>query len=267
MTYKRNVWALADLHLSWSTPNKDMAIFGPDWTDYMQRIEKAWKEKVAAHDIVLIPGDISWAMKLDQALVDLKWIDELPGTKLMIRGNHDYWWSSLNKLEALGLKSCYFIHNQAFTIGPLSVAGARLWDSSEYGFTEIINYSDDYVPQAVSEEERAKSEAQFEKELGRLKLSLSALSSEASYKVAMTHYPPIGLDLAPSRASKLLEEGGVDYCLFGHLHNLKKGQKFFGKKGGIDYVLVSGDYLGFEPLLILEFEETELSHVRCQKPS
>lgn len=234
-----NVWAIADLHLAISTPDKNMDVFG--WTDYMKKIEKNWRCVVKDEDLVLIAGDISWAMNLDKAKIDLNWIEALPGTKVMIKGNHDYWWQSIGKTRAiLGPKS-HLIQNDAFHFEDISIAGTRLWDSDEYSF----------YPQNLTEEEQKQNSKIFERELERLEMSLKALRKEAQYKIAMTHYPPIGADLKPSKTSALLEKYGVDFCIFGHLHNVKENELPFGKKNGVDYRLTSCDHLNFTPLKII----------------
>lgn len=93
------VWAIADLHLSFGIPDKSMDVFGPQWTDHAEHVKKHWLESISAEDLVLIPGDISWAMTPEQAKADLEWIHELPGTKVLLRGNHDYWWTSVSKVQ------------------------------------------------------------------------------------------------------------------------------------------------------------------------
>lgn len=227
------IFAIADLHLSIGVPQKKMDIFGSKWTGYMEKIAHNWKAVVSSQDLVLIPGDISWALKLEEALKDLEWIDTLPGTKVMIRGNHDYWWGSLSKLRDNLPASCHVIQNDAFTFNDISIAGARLWDSPEYHFGS-------YTPEI--------DEKIFNRELQRLELSLKRLDPRAKHRIAMTHYPPIGGDLRPSKASALLEKYGIEICVFGHLHGLEEDVKMFGKKNGVEYILTAVDHLDFTPL-------------------
>ena len=125
------IWVLADVHLAFGNPKKSMEVFGPAWKDYPKRIKEAWERLVGPDDLVLIPGDISWAMKLEDALVDLDWIDRLPGHKLIIRGNHDYWWPSASKLRAVLPPTIHFIQNDAFEWNDITFGGARLWDTHE----------------------------------------------------------------------------------------------------------------------------------------
>jgi predicted phosphohydrolase len=231
-----------------------MEVFGPAWKEYASRIALHWKERVAPSDLVLIPGDISWAMRLDAALIDLQWIDALPGTKVLIRGNHDYWWGSLSKMVKVMPPSIHIVHNNVFVWGDVAIGGSRLWDTPEYNFSAFTVMQPN--PQARPQEDSlpydpAEDEKIFVRELERLKLSLAQLPKGATRKIAMTHYPPIGADLAPSRASAILEEYGVDTCVFGHLHSLREGSLPFGVARGVRYVFASCDYLGFSPVKLL----------------
>jgi len=244
------IWALADLHLAHSVPSKNMAVFGPIWEGYMAKMAASWKEMIKSEDLVLLPGDITWAMRLEEAKIDLEWIDALPGTKVMIRGNHDYWWSSAKKMSAIFPPSVHFIHNTAFHWKDVAVGGTRLWDTPEYNFNGYVHFQEN--PKARPAEERTDQDAAiFERELERLKLSLKQMNPSAKLKIAMTHYPPISADLQLSRTSTLLEEFGVQICVFGHLHNLKKDKPMFGQVRGVKYLLTAADYLDFRPLRVI----------------
>ncbi|HEX4839598.1 MAG TPA: metallophosphoesterase [Rhabdochlamydiaceae bacterium] len=244
------IWALADLHLAHSVPSKNMAVFGPVWEGYMAKMAASWKEMIKSEDLVLLPGDITWAMKLEEAKIDLEWIDALPGTKVMIRGNHDYWWSSAKKMSAIFPPSVHFIHNTAFHWKDVAIGGTRLWDTPEYNFNGYVHFQEN--PKARPAEERSDQDAPiFERELERLKLSLKQMNPSAKLKIAMTHYPPISADLQLSRASTILEEFGVQICVFGHLHNLKKDKPMFGQVRGVKYLLTAADYLDFRPLRVI----------------
>lgn len=247
-----SIWSIADLHLSFGIPNKSMDVFGAQWASWTDKIAAAWQELVAPEDLVLIPGDISWAMSLDQAKPDLDWIGALPGTKVMIRGNHDYWWSSKSKIEKILPPSLHIVQNDAFHFHDVAVAGARLWDTPEYTFADyvVMQQREGAKTLARKEEESAEDEKIFARELLRLEMSLKQLKSEARMKIVMTHYPPIGANLEESRVSKMLEHYGVSLCVFGHLHNLRGDSLPFGEKGGVRYALVSCDYLNFRPLKI-----------------
>jgi predicted phosphohydrolase len=249
-----SVWALSDPHLAFGVPEKTMEAFGPSWSKYAERIESNWKKMISANDLVLIPGDISWAMRLEEALVDLQWIDALPGTKVILRGNHDYWWSTPSKIAKIMPPSIHFIHNNTFSWNGIAIGGSRLWDTPEYSFHPFIEFRENPRARIKTPEELAKEKQEeeriFVRELERLKLSLSQLPKEAKAKIALTHYPPIGADLAPSRASEILEAFKIDFCIFGHLHNVRKASLPFGTARGVKYLLASCDYLDFIPLKI-----------------
>lgn len=237
------LWAIADLHLSFSVPEKTMEAFGPTWENYQEKIENNWKTTIQDEDIVLIPGDISWAMRFEQALTDLLWLDKLPGKKIIIKGNHDYWWASKSKMQEALPSSILFIQNDALTIGPYTFGGARLWDTDEYHFNDFSNNpSARFIPKSSSESEKI-----FSRELERMELSLSKMDKTKT-KVALCHYPPIGHDLKPSRASAILEKHQVELCVFGHLHNMRTNALEFGKASGCTYKLTAADYLDFHPL-------------------
>jgi predicted phosphohydrolase len=231
-----------------------MEVFGPRWADYHHRLVEHWVDQVDEDDLVLLPGDISWAKHLDEAAVDFEWIDSLPGTKVMIRGNHDYWWGSLNKMAHFLPSSIHAIHNTAFTWKGVSICGARLWDTPEYSFDDYI----EFIPNQkiikkkdIDPEKKAKEDERiFQRELQRLETSLQALDSEADLRIAMTHYPPISATLEDSRTSALLEKYKVDVCCFGHLHNTRLNLPMFGTKSGVRYVFVAADAIDFRPVKI-----------------
>lgn len=170
----------------------------------------------------------------------------------MIRGNHDYWWSSSKKMSEVFPPSVHFIHNTAFHWNDIAIGGTRLWDTPEYNFNSYVHFQEN--PRArlpVEPFDKEKGAAIFERELERLKLSLRQMSPSARLKIAMVHYPPISADLRPSRTSAILEEFGINICVFGHLHNLKKEKPMFGEVGGVKYLLTSADYLDFRPIRVL----------------
>lgn len=243
------IWALADLHLPFGAPGKTMEVFGPAWENYTMRIEENWKKKVGEEDLVLIAGDISWAMKIEDAIVDLKWIDALPGKKVILKGNHDYWWPSNKKLKEVLPPSISFINNTAVTIGDVTIGGVRLWDSDEYNFNEYITFQENPLAKEkpLDPEKRKRI---FERDLDRLRSSLKQMDPKASYRIAMVHYPPISADLKDSKVSKILEENQINVCIFGHLHNVIKERPLFGEKNKIRYLFTSADYLEFDPMLV-----------------
>lgn len=237
------IFALADLHLSFGTPDKKMDIFGPEWVNHAERIGQHWRELVRDEDLVLLPGDISWGKRLEEALPDLEWIDRLPGEKVMIRGNHDYWWPSLAKLEALPFKSLHYIHNNAVRIGDVAVGGTRLWDNNAIDFSDYFPVTESAKPQ--------ENEKIYQRELYRLEESLKKMAQDAKVRIAMVHYPPIGPEGRPTAASELMEKYRVQICLFGHLHGVSKPIEY-GTFGTIAYHLTSCDFLKCSPKCIVE---------------
>lgn len=243
-----NIWAIADLHLAKSHPDKAMDLFGGNWVGYMDKLETRWKDAIQPDDLVLIPGDICWAMKLKDAIIDLDWIASLPGTKVMIKGNHDLWWSSLAQLRSSLPPSIHVIQNDIFRYRDIEVGGARLWDSPEYSYNAFIEYREN--PKATQKEPSTPQEDEkiFIRELHRLETSLKGM--KGMKRIAMVHYPPIGPDLAPSRASQLLEQYKVNVCVFGHIHQVREGSLQMGEARGVRYYLTAADYLDFNPLKI-----------------
>ena len=240
------IFAIADLHLCFGTPKKSMELFGPAWANYAERIKDNWQKKIEDQDLVLIPGDLSWAMKMQEALVDLQWIDQLPGVKVIVRGNHDYWWQSSAKLKENLPPSIHAVHNDVFNYQGVSIAGSRLWNSSEYNFSEYIDYK---INPNAKEKIETDDEKVFRKELLRLKLSLDQLDQKAAIKICLTHFPPIGTALEQSKARLMMEQANVNFSVFGHLHNLKS-KNLFGEKNNINYILCSADYIDFDPVEI-----------------
>lgn len=243
------IWALADLHLSFSVPAKSMEIFGEHWSGYHQKIEENWRASIAKEDLVLIAGDITWAMRIEEAIIDLEWIDALPGTKVVIRGNHDYWWSSISKVRKALPPSIHAIQNDCATFGDVAVCGTRLWDNHALRFSGIIPLEDE-PHDPFDSEKKAEDDKILQRELGRLEMSLAAMPKTAERRICMTHYPPTNFELETTAATRLLEEYKIETCLFGHLHALEPGEGLIGEKNGVKYYLTACDYLGFQPLEI-----------------
>lgn len=250
-----SIWAIADLHLSFGVPNKEMEFFGEEWKGYTDKIATFWHDHISPNDLILIAGDISWAMHPIEAKPDLDWIDHLPGTKVILRGNHDYWWSSLNKIQEVLPPSIHLIQNNVFHWNDYSIVGARLWDTKEYTFHQYIDFQENpRFNTLIAKELSQDADKIFNRELGRLELSLKCLDKESrKTRIAMTHYPPISADLRESSAAKLLEKYHIDTCVFGHLHRVKPHSLPFGEKNGVRYILTSADYLNFEPLKIYNY--------------
>ena len=245
-----SIFAIADLHLGLSV-DKPMDVFGPAWNDHVERLEKNWREKITSSDTVLIPGDISWGISMEEALADLKFIDELPGTKILSKGNHDYWWGTTKKVEdfmaANGLTTLKILKNKGFVVENTLIAGTRGWILPEN-------------PESKKDDEKI-----YLREVGRLERSLidSIRAFEAGEaegeeeekpdvssvrKIAMLHYPPIYETGRENGFTKVLEQYGFDLCLYGHLHGRAHQSAFNGEKNGVEYRLIAADYLKFDPI-------------------
>lgn len=229
-----SLYAIGDLHLS-EAVDKPMDIFGPQWDHHADRIADAWRRTVSEEDIVLLPGDISWAMTLDEAQSDLNWIARLPGTKVMIRGNHDYWWSGITKVRNRLQSRHFAIQNDALDLGEISVCGTRGWTLPTHP--------------KFSDEDRTI----FERECMRLTMSLEAASKLQKPIVVMLHYPPCTSLATQTPFTALLSDYNVSLCVYGHLHGMAHRFAFEGSLHGVQYRLVSADYLEFRPLSLGEF--------------
>lgn len=241
------LWAIADPHLSFST-NKPMDIFGDHWADHDQRLAEAWRQQVAAEDVVLLPGDISWAIDLPEAEADLRFLHELPGKKLISRGNHDYWWTTQNKLRAFaetaGFDSLTFMRFEAFRFGDdahnIVVCGTRGW----------------IMPQDAGWKESSDRKI-YERELARLEMALNAAKqqcNEYSTLLVALHYPPFNKMCAVNEVTKILNEAATDICLYGHVHGQAGAQMPEGLINGVHYHNVAADHLFFKPKLIWQAE-------------
>lgn len=225
------IFAIGDLHFD-STGEKPMDIFGDNWINHELEIIDNWRSIITQEDLVLIPGDISWALRLEDAYEDLLKIEKLPGKKILLKGNHDYWWNSLRKLNNLELETIVFLQNNSYVYNDVGIVGTRGWSS-----VELAN-------------EDTQNEKVFLRELNRLRLSLDSLGP-VEKKIAILHYPPFNTDLSPNEFVHIMKEYKVDICLYGHLH--AEGHNFVreGVLGGIEFHCVSSDYINFIPKQIL----------------
>ncbi len=225
-----NIYAISDLHLS-NTADKPMHIFGGNWEGHFEKIKCDWLANVQPEDVVLIAGDISWAMKLEDALVDLRALADLPGKKVFIRGNHDYWWNGITKLrDSAPDDSFYFLQTDAVKIGSLVVVGSRGWTCPG---------SNDYTEQ---------DQKLYLREAERFRLALAEggrLRENGDTMVAMIHYPPFNQKQEPTLFTTQFSENKVDKVVFGHIH----GAAYFPYKSeidGVEYILTSCDKLRFK---------------------
>ncbi len=229
-----SVFAIGDLHLP-GHEQKPMDVFGSHWDRHFETISENWLQKITEDDIVLIPGDISWAMQLSEAVDDLNAIGDLPGTKLLLRGNHDYWWSSLSKLRAALPPKMHVIQNDAMRLGDHVFCGTRGWNFPT-------------SQQTLS----AQDEKVYQRELIRLRMSLDqARKLGGSDITVMLHFPPLFADGISTAFTDILEEYAVERVVYGHLHGAGIKIGFEGMREGIAYHLVSCDALQFNPVCII----------------
>ena len=226
------IYAIGDLHLP-GGQDKPMDVFGSHWDDHAARIFANWQSAVTADDLVLIPGDISWAMYFEQAKADLERIAELPGEKLLLRGNHDYWWNSIGRIRSWLPKTMHALQNDTFEWHGMTVCGTRGW----------------VFPTAQNPLDSADLKI-YQRELIRLELSLQQARSAGLPALAMLHYPPLLKDTLETAFTQLLEAYHVTVCCFGHLHDAGIMNAWQGVQRGITYHLVSCDAIGFTPKLI-----------------
>ncbi len=221
------IFALSDLHLPLGI-NKPMDVFGAGWDNYVERIEYNWKRTVTQEDYVIINGDFSWATYLREALVDFQFIEKLPGKKLLSKGNHDYWWETLTKMDEFmksnGIESVCFMQNNAYLCGDVAVCGAKGSKSpSDLSF-------------------KAEDMKIYNRELIRFENSIKEAYKLSDKVIACLHYPPDEAFL------KIVNDYKVERCIFGHLHgNRADNYRIMHDK----CTLVSADFLKFTPMRII----------------
>lgn len=222
-----SIFAIGDLHLSLSE-QKEMNIF-PGWQDYVERLEENWRRLITPEDTVIVAGDISWAMKLENTLADFTFLESLPGQKYLMKGNHDYWWSTVSSMERFlsehGLSSLHFLHNSAVAAEGLALCGSRGW--------------------MFEDGERADGSITA-REAGRIRRSLEA-APEGLPRMLFLHYPPIFGQQSIPEFFDLMNEFGVKDCYYGHLHGEGISMAFQGCFCGVNCHLISADFLRFCP--------------------
>ena len=238
-----SVYAIADLHLSIGVgEKKSMAVFGNRWNGYVEKLEKNWRAIIEDEDTVIIPGDISWGLSLEEALDDLKFIDSLPGTKYLGKGNHDFWWCTQKKLseffEANNITTIKFLYNCAYEVEDYVICGTRGWfyDDSVSG-----------IPEGTDFDKLVNREAQ------RLKISLNEAKelSEKSGKpiLCFLHFPPVWNGCACEPFVDLLCEYSVKKCYFGHIHGSYNSAPYHEYRG-VTFTNIAADFLNFVPRII-----------------
>lgn len=234
------LFIIGDPHLGFSV-NKPMDLFGKRWDRHTERMEEIWRRLVSETDTVLVAGDISWGLRLEEAAEDLRFLHRLPGRKILLRGNHDYWWSTLTKLKRFRdeekLDSLHFLQNCAIPAGDeFVIAGTRGWLSSD-------------DPEFSEQDGKIAA-----RELIRLQLSLEEARpyrEEGRRLIVMLHYPPMNRRLQAGPWTRLIREAGAEQAFFGHIHQTRSPYCFSRRViDGVPYSLISADYLGFRPYLI-----------------
>lgn len=229
-----SLYAIGDLHFSTSV-NKPMNIFGNNWDDHEIKIIDSWRLKVKPEDTVLVLGDTSWGINLEEAKSDLDIISKLPGQKFFIKGNHDYWWTTVTNLNKL-YDNCKFMQTNFYEYGEYAICGGRGW----------------ICPNDVKFD--SKDEQIYKREENRIRISLEAARKNGYEKIiVVTHYPPTNDKLEESLFTRLYEEYKVEKVIYGHLHgreSFKMGLK--GIRNGVEYILASCDYLNFDLIKILD---------------
>ncbi len=228
------IYALADLHLSFGT-DKPMDIFGDAWGNYTEKIRINWLNTVTENDLVIIPGDVSWAMYLEDAYEDFKFINELPGKKVIIKGNHDYWWTTLSKmnkfLDESGFSTITILNNTALSFEDAAICGTRGW----------------YYKEAQSPDD----EKIFDREKKRLILALEEAKKLKKNRIIVgLHYPPTDTDGSYDDFMEIMKQYNVDTCVYGHLHSYAHKNAVVGEVDGLNLKFVAGDFVAFTPVLV-----------------
>lgn len=228
-----SVYAIADLHLSLGT-DKPMDVFS-GWTDYVERLEKNWRKLISDEDTVVIVGDISWAMRLEECEADFQFINSLPGKKIFIKGNHDYWWGTKKKieeyLEKKGFNTISILFNNSYEADGISICGTRGWNYESSGEKDmrILN-----------------------REIGRLQMSIDSAKKSGLEPVVFLHYPPVYDTIVCEEIINTLKQNDIKRCYYGHLHgSATHRHAITGNYEGINLQLISCDFTGFFPVPIV----------------
>ena len=242
-----SLYVISDLHLSTNeNTGKSMEVFGPRWQNYISRLERNWRAVITDDDTVVIAGDISWAMTMEEALPDLKFIDSLPGRKIISKGNHDFWWSTVSKMrkffEQNSITTIDILYNNAIETDEFIICGSRGWFNDESRQNTVGNTEPDYekivnreamrLKMSLEEGTKIKKETESDKEL-----------------LAFLHFPPVYADFICREIINVLHEYDIKNCFYGHVH----GNYFMPRTlefEGIDFIMTASDFLSFAPMPI-----------------
>ncbi len=226
------IFAIADLHLSFGV-DKPMSIFGQKWEHYEERLSTIWNQLIHPDDVVLIAGDISWAMRESEVIPDMAYLSTLSGKKVLLKGNHDYWWSTKKKVQELAGQNVGVLQTNAIEFPLFTVVGTRGWD----------------LPSTTHDTDEERKI--FQREVERLRISLEAGAKSKKPLIAMMHYPPMSNIDIGTPFTTLLEQYRVEFCVYGHLHGHAHRLRIEGDIRGVQYHFVAADYLNFRPKEIL----------------
>lgn len=228
------IYTIADLHLSFSE-EKPMSIFGENWKEHSKKIKENWINKVKPEDTIVLPGDFSWSMYLEDTYKDFEYLNSLPGKKLLLKGNHDYWWTTLTNmrkyLKENNFENIDFIYNNSYLVENKILTGTRGWNLLE----------------------SENSNKMINRESIRLKLSIEdgiQKYGEDKEIIVFMHYPPITQSNKDSEFIKIIKQYNIKYCYYGHLHGKSHQDAIEGEIQGINFKLVSADYLNFDLIKI-----------------
>lgn len=227
-----SIYAISDLHLSFNT-DKPMNIFGDNWKNHEKKIQESWITTIKNEDTVLLPGDFSWGMTFEEAKLDFEYLNRLPGRKIMLKGNHDYWWGTLNKIKAFfklnNFNDIDILYNNSYLVEDKIICGTRGW---------TISGNDQ------------ENEKIYKRELLRLEISLKDginKYGESKEIIVCMHYPPTNDTLMEnSEFIQIMKKYNVKKCVYGHLHGEAHKEAIEGDIGGIEIKLISCDYTGFK---------------------
>lgn len=251
------VYVIGDLHLSFGVCDKKMDVFGKAWEDHENKVKTNWLNTVKETDTVILAGDFSWAMNLKEVLADFKFIENLPGKKILLKGNHDYWWTTVNKMKEFlkenNLKTIDFLYNNAYLVEDLAICGSKGWS--------LLNPIEEFT-------NIRREVIRLQNSIIDMKAKLENAKENKYKKICVLHYPPLytgwkkevknhflndGITTEQLQAKldeldfeKVLKENNIQKCVFGHLHGIAHKEAITGLVDGIDYQLISGDYLDFK---------------------
>ncbi len=230
-----SVYVLSDLHLS-LTAQKPMDIFGDRWENYHEKIESGWRSKIKENDTVIVAGDVSWAMSLCDTIKDFNFIENLPGLKLLGKGNHDYWWDTQKKmndfLEQNNIKTIKFLYNNAYNTEGMTICGSRGWFLNQKAAPDNSDYKKIVL-----------------RESGRIEASINEAKKYNNEIILFLHFPPVYKNFICDEILTVLHKHNIKRCYYGHIHSEYETLPSFVYEG-ITFTITSADYLNFIPLKI-----------------